>query len=222
MSNHSAVIFDRDGVLADFDYVGAKKYFNNLPISLYELRLRWQNWGEIYGFPSCLEQEEEFFDMFWNNLGDELQIPDRDLDKFREFNYADYLLLFPDVKNTLFWLRSKGFRIGVLTNFTLASVEMSLKTLGIWEYVDVACGATIIGVAKPDPKAYKIVMEKLNADPRKTVFFDDEVKHVVGARYAGITNAFFVNRSASNHDFLNREIMDLSAIKDIIKRINKN
>ena len=213
-----AVIFDRDGVLADFDYDGAMKFFENLPISLEELGQQWQNWGKSYGFPSSLEDERLFFEGFWSNLGKELHIPEENLNQYRKFNYAKYLLLFPDAKDILAWLKVKGIRIGVLTNFTLASVEMSLMTLGIWDYIDVACGATTIGVAKPDPKAYKIVMNKLKTDPGKTIFFDDDIGHVDGARYAGIVNSYFVNRDAQDHDLSKREVKDLSVIRGIIER----
>jgi len=220
MANTRAVIFDRDGVLADFDYRSAREYFNHLPISLNELGQRWQSWGEMCGFPSNLKEEQIFFEGFWNHLGDELQISERVLTKFRKFNYAEYLVLFPDARNILTWLKKEGIRTGILTNFTLASLEMSLKVLGIWEYIDVACGATIIGVAKPDPEAYSILMEKLKADPGRTLFFDDDIRHVAGARGAGILNAFHVNRSACCHDFKRKRVKDLTAVKDIVERLN--
>jgi putative hydrolase of the HAD superfamily len=218
MLDINAVIFDRDGVLADFDYDGTKRFFENLSISLEELAQQWQNWGELFGFPSNLEEERLFFEGFWSNLGKELHIPEKNLNQYRKFNYAEYLLLFPDAKDILAWLKAKGIRIGVLTNFTLASVKLSLKTLGIWEYIDVACGATTIGIAKPNPKAYKIVMNKLETDPGKTIFFDDDIGHVNGARNAGIVHSYYVNRSAQDHDLSNREVKDLSVIKGIIER----
>ncbi|MCB0818886.1 MAG: HAD-IA family hydrolase, partial [Flavobacteriales bacterium] len=43
-----------------------------------------------------------------------------------------------------------------------------------------------IGQRKPDAAAYHHVLERHNADPARTLFIDDSIQHVYGARAAGL------------------------------------
>jgi putative hydrolase of the HAD superfamily len=43
-----------------------------------------------------------------------------------------------------------------------------------------------IGLRKPHPEAFHHVLERHGADPVRTLFIDDSIQHVVGARIAGL------------------------------------
>lgn len=43
-----------------------------------------------------------------------------------------------------------------------------------------------IGLRKPHPEAFHQVLERHGADPVRTLFIDDNIQHVVGARSAGL------------------------------------
>ena len=43
-----------------------------------------------------------------------------------------------------------------------------------------------IGLRKPDEGAFRSVLEKHGADPSRTLFIDDSIQHVHGARNAGL------------------------------------
>ena len=43
-----------------------------------------------------------------------------------------------------------------------------------------------IGLRKPHPAAFHHVLERHGADPARTLFIDDSIQHVVGARSAGL------------------------------------
>lgn len=44
-----------------------------------------------------------------------------------------------------------------------------------------------LGVAKPDPRIWRILTDALDAAPEECVFFDDRAENVEGARRAGLT-----------------------------------
>ena len=104
-----------------------------------------------------------------------------------------------------------GCRVGVLSNFSLATLDASLAAVGISDLIDVACAATVIGYSKPDPRAYHVVLKELGVGPEQCLYFDDEITGVDGARNVGM-DALWVNRDAATHDLARAEVCDLTAI----------
>ncbi len=211
-----AIIFDRDGVLTDFDLKRSAAFFESrLPISLPELAERWDQWGEVVGFPSSVAEEHVFFRGFWEHLGHEFELSQTTLKQLHQSNYTNYMLPFPDARPALMEARKRGLRIGVLSNFGLASLEASLEVTGLRDLVAVACAATVIGVAKPHPEAYLTVTRALSVEPEACLFFDDEQEHVEGGRVVGL-QAYLVDRGRSDHELSEGIVRDLTALPDIL------
>ena len=106
-------------------------------------------------------------------------------------------------------------KVGVLSNFSLASLDASLRTTGLAPWIDAACAATVIGVAKPNPDAYRIAAAALGVAPADCLFFDDEQECVDGARRVGMT-AYRVDRRRATHDLDAGVVADLSALPALI------
>lgn len=213
-----AIIFDRDGVLVDFDLKGAAAFFEPLlPISLPELAERWDQWGEVVGFPGSLAEEQIFFQKFWDHIGHEFGLSQATLKQLHQADYTNYLLPFPDARPALAEARKRGLSIGVLSNFGLASLEASLEAAGLRDLIDVACAATVIGVAKPHPEAYLTVTQALCVEPEACLLFDDEKEHIEGGRMVGL-HAYLVDRDRSEHGLSEGIVHDLTALDDILAR----
>src|SRR5262249_54245269 len=139
----NTVIFDRDGVLTYFDVEQAISFFKPLvPMSLYELAQRWQQWGAHIGFPSTIEEEKRFFATFWQQLRQEYEPTETQYQVLLNCNYSDFMRCFPEVPDLLRELKWRGVHVGVLSNFSLASLESSLHAVGIGSWIDVACAST--------------------------------------------------------------------------------
>ncbi len=213
-----AVIFDRDGVLIDFDLEGAAAFFQPiLPFPLQELFSRWLKWGEKVGFPSSTAEEKTFFRRFWGQLSDEFKLSQAKRAQLYRFNYTRYLRPFPEVRPILEEIRRRGLQIGVLSNFSLATIEASLEAIGMLDLVDVACAAMVIGLAKPEPGAYLTVTKALSTKPENCLLFDDKMTHVEGGRAIGI-HAYLVDRRRSDHDLAANIVCDLSIIPTILEQ----
>ena len=211
-----AVILDRDGVLLDFDMEAAAHFFApRLPLSLWEISDRWQLWGEQSGFPRTMEEERLFFEGFWDHLCDELGLSAATRNDLHAFDYATCLSVYPDVLPALQAARAANLKIGVLSNFALASLEHSLQTTGLATWVDVACAATVIGVSKPEYAAYAITAERLGVTLEQCLFFDDEPPCVVGAAASGM-QAYLVDRRLTAHDMAAHKVTDLSALTALL------
>lgn len=214
-----AVIFDRDGVLADFKVVEAIAFFDPLlPISIETLSERWEAWGQEVGFPKSIAEEKIFFDTFWNYICDELALPETTRQTLLQFDYADYMQAFADAAPTMQYARAQALKIGVLSNFSLASLEHSLDAIGLLNFVDCACAATVIGAAKPSPESYLTVCRELNVDPKACIYLDDETECVNGAREVGMS-AYEVDRARNSHDLSLGIIGNLDIVPEILMSV---
>jgi HAD superfamily hydrolase (TIGR01509 family) len=214
-----AVIFDRDGVLLDFDMEAAARFFTpRVPLSLWEISERWEAWGGQVGFPRSVAEESAFFAGFWDSICDELALSAAIRNDLQQFDYTTCLMVYPDVLPALQVARAANLRIGVLSNFALASLEHSLHTAGLAPWIDVACAATVIGVAKPSPSAYAITAARLGIAPEHCLFFDDEPPCVAGASAGGM-QAYHVDRTLSAHDLAAYKAADLSALITLLEHL---
>lgn len=211
-----AVIFDRDGVLTSFDMEATAHFFQPLlPIALDELLQRFQQWGETVGFPRSIAQEGSFWYGFWNRLSDDLTLAATVRAQLQRFDYTSVIRPFPDAKSALMASHLHGLRVGVLSNFSLASLDASLTAAGLAEFVHIACAAMVIGAAKPAPASYLSVTKALGVLPEECLFFDDELPCVEGARALGM-HAYLVNRGRNNHALSQWIVRDLSALPIIL------
>jgi len=211
-----AAIFDRDGVLTYFDQAAAMAYFQPLvPVGIDDLIRRWEAWGLAVGFPNSVEAEVVFWRGYWDHLCADLDLEPSVRAELRSFDYTTVIRAYPDARPALLYARACGLRIGVLSNFSLATLEASLHSAGLADLVDVACAAPVIGAAKPDPAAYQAVLRALMVGPEAAVFFDDEAPCVAGARAIGL-RAFLVDRAGA--ESAAGTIRDLSVLPAILDR----
>jgi len=104
----------------------------------------------------------------------------------------------PGVAEGLTALRATGVKMAVVSNAD-GHVERVLREIGVCQVgdgagveVDAVIDSTVVGVAKPDPRIFKIALERLGVDPRRAVHVGDIVgADVVGAQSAGIRPLHF-------------------------------
>lgn len=193
-----ALIFDRDGVLTYFDLAAAATFFAPLlPISVWEMAAQWQEFGATHGFPNSVEAERTFFAAFWAQMRLRHGLSPAQHDALLALDYTQFVRAFPDARPALHWAHQAGYYIGVLSNFTLASLDASLHAAGLAGEIDAACAATVIGAAKPHPAAYRTIAAALGVAPEECIFFDDEALCVEGAVAAGMRGCLVDRRQTS-------------------------
>tara|TARA_Y100000589_G_scaffold328280_1_gene372044 strand:+ start:5441 stop:6181 length:741 start_codon:yes stop_codon:yes gene_type:complete len=98
--------------------------------------------------------------------------------------------LFPNVIETLIYLKSKKIKIGVVTDLTSHIQLRKLTYFGLEEIFDVVVTSEEVGKDKPFKKNFLLAMKKLNL-PDSTYFWmigDNPIADIYGAkRIGGIT-----------------------------------
>lgn len=170
------------------------------------------------------QKHEEF--LWWKNLALQVFHEAGSIDHFDEifglifeyFRSPDAWLVYPDVIPTLRWLRNRGYRLAVVSNFDsrLRDILCSLKLNQFFERVHFS---TAIGFAKPDPRIFEAVLG-LHRLPATAVWHvGDSVRDdVEGASAAGIT-PIWLDRSGTsiNNDRLTR-IAALGDLQDLLSK----
>ena len=202
-----AVGFDLDGTL--FDHrgsarVAARSFLRSLGIAPTSVALEswfaaedehFERWRS--GLVSFAEQRRERLRTVLPLFDVTPPIEETELDAlFDEYlhAYREAWRIFPDSLETLHGLRSRGYRVGLLTNGTQAQQLDKLQQTGIAEAFDVICTSERIGVQKPDPQAFRLLAAGLGVDPGECLFVGDNPLHDIGgARAVGMT-ALLVDR----------------------------
>ena len=93
----------------------------------------------------------------------------------------------PEAETLIRQARAQGCRVGLLTNelelFHGPEVYDAFEILGSF---DAIVDATHTGILKPEPQAYQLAVESLDASFESVVFVDDQQKNIDGAIDCGI------------------------------------
>ncbi|MEK6899531.1 MAG: HAD-IA family hydrolase [Nanoarchaeota archaeon] len=90
-------------------------------------------------------------------------------------------------------LKQNGYHTSVLSN----NNEIMYNTQGaeIRNRVDVSLSSHEIGISKPQPEAFKILLERIRADdPKEVLFIDNMVHNVDAAREQGLQAFYFLGK----------------------------
>lgn len=89
-------------------------------------------------------------------------------------------------------LKNAGYKIGMLSNNSLANREIILKG-GLEKIFDPLLVSSEIKASKPWPEAYKIFAERMGCRPEEIIFIDDSEKNIVNARELGFAGIVFTD-----------------------------
>ena len=103
-----------------------------------------------------------------------------------------YFALFPGALELLEEQRTRGRRLGILTNgFSETHVE-KIALLGLAEAVDATFFADDAGLLKPDPAFFEYACERLGVPPKHAAMVGDRYdRDIAGALAAGMTAIWF-------------------------------
>jgi putative hydrolase of the HAD superfamily len=91
---------------------------------------------------------------------------------YREFTDLASYALFDDVAPTLAALRDAGPVLGVVSNFE-EWLERLLGQLGVLESFDVRVISGLEGMEKPDPRIYRLALQRAGVEPSEAAFVGD-------------------------------------------------
>ena len=150
----------------------------------------------MFGSPAWQEVlvDEKTFEAYWREIGPALglETPEQ-IDAFRRRYHADEAIN-EGVLGLIRRLHGR-YKLAVLSNAP-PGLPRWLAGWGILDLFDVVFCSGDEGVAKPDPLAFKLTLERLGVVPEEAVFIDDSPGHVEAARALGLHGIHFTTAEA--------------------------
>ncbi len=136
---------------------------------------------------------EEVYSIFLSNLG--VRYNDEMLEylhnNFRKHYDTEF---FPCVESMLSELSSRH-KVALLSTTTSDQPIRLIKAAGLDKYFDVMHCSSMLGIRKPNPEIFEIVLNDLGVHPVEAVHVGDDVEaDMFGAREAGITGVWVKTR----------------------------
>jgi putative hydrolase of the HAD superfamily len=162
-----ALVLEREGVSVDADaFRGALHLVANRFTEAAKA-------GEVWSADA--ERSKVFWLEIYTLLLSKLGVADVEslaLKLYVEFTDLANYRLFPDVETTLAKLEAAGLRLGIVSNFE-EWLERLLEQLGVIRFFDVRIISGVEGVEKPDPRIFRLALERAGVEPHESAYVGD-------------------------------------------------
>ena len=214
LTDVSNILLDIDGVLLDqnFDNLFWMEWVPEAVASSHDISLNaakediYKTSKELYGTLPWYELK------FWEDKYkvDLLSIADKN---------KSYAMFIDGAEEALKFISSLDKNIFFLTNCDSRLLKIKSSQVPLLNYADGWISSVDIGVVKEDQKFWKIALEKLNIQPSKSIFFDDNINIVNSAARYGIKKTVHVTEPTNNNSVIyeSNAKMQISKLADLIR-----
>ena len=99
-------------------------------------------------------------------------------------------------------LATRGRRLYALTNFSHETWPVARQRFGFLERFEQVVVSGEVGLVKPDPRIYRLAIERCRLEPARTVFVDDIPANAAAARAEGLHAVHFTTPERLREDLL--------------------
>lgn len=155
-------------------------------------------------FSTSAERSRAFWTEIYSRLLAELGVDDPDTEHatylYEEFSNPEHYALFPDALPALRELAAHGYTLGIVSNFE-AWLNTLLERLGIMTLMSVVVVSGVEGIEKPDPKIFRLALDRIDATPEQAVYVGDNPRIDVEAALSLGMGAVLVDRRGIHDGF---------------------
>lgn len=215
-----ACVFDAYGTLFDV-HSAVGKYREQLGDAADAVSLLWRTKQLEYTWlRSLMKHHADFWQVTRDALDfafDANGITSKDL-KDDLMNAYLSLKAYPEVSDALFLLKTRGYKLAILSNGTPEMLDSAVANSGLSNLIDMNLSVEAIQIFKPDPKVYQLAVDKLEVQAHEIIFQSSNAWDASGASAFGF-NVAWINRFGQsrerlpgNPDFEIKNLMELTNI----------
>lgn len=130
---------------------------------------------DAVGWSTSPEASRRFWGSLYRLLLQALDIPYTDAVAaaiYATFTDLASYRTFPDVEPVLRLIRGSGLRLGLISNFE-EWLERLLERVGLTPYFDVLAISGVEGMEKPDPRIFRLALDRAGVEPQDAVYVGD-------------------------------------------------
>ncbi|MBQ8293463.1 MAG: HAD family hydrolase [Bacilli bacterium] len=131
-------------------------------------------------------------------------------------------ILYEDTVIVLEYLKSKGYKLGVIAN-QKKGLKERLDEFGILKYFELIIASDEVGISKPDKEIFNVTISKVNCIPQECVMIGDRLDNdIIPANQIGMKTIWIRQGLAKYQaiklgvEYSNFVVSSLSEIKDIL------
>ncbi len=181
------VVFDFGGVIAHPNRTQMSNFLiNSFNISEDELSSALRN---MQNYISMGGSEKEFWEHY--AVSKKIMLPN---DWFNQFGVVikKSITEIPETLILVKALQSQGYQIAMLSDVTQYQAEI-IRKMGYYDLFNPVLLSYEIGVKKPNPEAFQILLQTLKRPASSLLFIDDRSENVEAAKNQGIDAIHFIN-----------------------------
>lgn len=221
ISGIKACVFDAYGTLFDV-HSAVGKYREKLGDKADPVSVLWRTKQLEYTWlRSLMQHHADFWQVTREALDfafDMHKVTDREL---KEDLMNAYLSLeaYPEVSEALSLLKTRGFKLAILSNGTDEMLDAAVKNSNIEDLIDANLSIEEVGIFKPDPKVYQLAVDRLGVQAGEIIFQSSNAWDAAGASAFGF-NVAWINRFGQRPERLpgkpDFEIKTLMELPDLV------
>ncbi|WP_044913406.1 HAD family hydrolase [Butyrivibrio sp. WCE2006] len=211
-----AVLFDLDGTLID-----TEKYY----------QIVWPKAVEHFGFSMTREQALQLrslgrpfaplrFKEWYGESFDYNEVRNYRKKLFEEIVAKEGIGIKKGAKEILQWLKDRGILISTATATDEERTTRYLEKVGLLQYFDKICCATMVREGKPQPDIYLYAAEQVGVPKENCIAVEDAPNGVKSASMAGIKTIFIPDQNDDEEEVKGlyyKKINSLLELRNIIE-----
>lgn len=109
-----------------------------------------------------------------------------------KLEFDKFAKLDNDIVKLITFLQNR-YKIGLLTNGGSDFIRPILQRYNIEPLFDQVVISSEVGISKPDPAIFHLMLKKLTIDPVDTIFIDDNENNIEAAKSLGVYGIWYQN-----------------------------
>ena len=220
MMKTKAVVFDAYGTLFDVNSA-AEKCKDKIGVKWEIFANFWRTTQLEYTWlRSLMKRHKNFWDITEDSLDKSMKVFNINKNMKNELlSLYKILSPYPEVREVLKNLKKKNLKLAILSNGTPNLLNELVDSNKLNNLFDDLFSIEEVKIYKPDPKVYKMPIEKYKIKPDEVTFLSANTWDVSGGGNFGY-NSIWVNRHNSVFDILDfqpkNEISNLTQLLDIV------
>lgn len=191
-----SVIFDLGGVLIDWNprYLYRKIFSSEKEIDQFLSTICTSDWNETQDEGRSLAEGTDILVK---------QFPEYEKEIRAYYDRWEEMLggVIEDTLTILHLLKAKDhLSLYALTNWSAETIPIALKRFDFFDLFDGIVVSGHEGMRKPSGKFYRLILDRYHLSERETLFIDDNLRNIEGARSVGLHTIHFISPHQLRHD----------------------
>ena len=120
--------------------------------------------------------------------------------RFKAWEFEKGIPLMPEARETLDWLKGKGYRLALATSTSRRTATRQLKAVGVFDYFEACVFGDEIERSKPAPEIYQKAAALLGLEPSECAAIEDSPNGIRSAAAAGLLPIMVPDRMEPGED----------------------